>query len=80
MSMTVFYDVESAFWFSSARVSKRFYPPDIVFLCSVCLCGDCLFYVGDCFFAVREYLCGGRCSLCNYTMQRKTQTLQKKQR
>ena len=42
------------FLVESARVSKRFYPLDIVFLCSVCLWGACLFYVGDCFLLLES--------------------------
>lgn len=56
-----------------------FIPRTLPFIAASASVGT-VFYVDDCFFVVREYLYGGRCPLCNYTIQRRTQKLKKKQR
>ena len=80
------YVKDSALWcrecflVKSARQVNVFIPWTLFFFIAASASMGTAFLPGWLFFAVREYLCGGWCSLCNYTIQRRTQKLQKNQR
>lgn len=55
------------------RVSERFYPPDIVFYCGVCLCGDCFFTRMIVFLLLESiYMVDGvPCAIIQYSVEHK---------